>query len=217
MIRPLDKGTLRNLFVEVLSDARQHPRVDHCQLAVGEVEHAHAPQLRQRFVGVNEGKTERIRDMLLREREFHRVIDNETQEFGAFVEADDEGGDAFRGVAAANAGEAFVNAAFFARAKPRHVECQVRHLSKQGPDFAARQQAKLDVGQSFNAVAGRFKHCRLQTEEVAGKMEIQNLASSVRQSFEADGPAGIQSIELRAIVACVDDLAPGAETEMLPL
>src|SRR5580698_3057617 len=101
----LDQRSLRNLFVEILANARQRAGIDHGQLAAGELEHVHTAEFRQRLVGMDQRQSESVGDVLLGERKVECVVGDEPEQFRALVEHDDQGGDTLGGAAASGAGK----------------------------------------------------------------------------------------------------------------
>ena len=75
----------------------------------------------------------------------------------------------------------------------------------------------MDVGQGFDAVPCRVEHGGLESDQIAGQQEIQDLAAAVRQRFETEGPAGIKGVELRAVFAGANDLGAGWQRKVLTL
>ena len=155
--------------------------------------------------------------MLLRQRKSETVVANEAQQLGALVERNDQGSYALHRGAPPDAGEVFIDDAFFARAEPSEVEGETRHLAEQRPDVAPRQHAELHVGQRLDAVLRRVEHGRLQAKQIPGQQEIQNLPAAVRQRLEAERPAGIERVKLRAVLAGVNDFGAGRQLYVLLL
>jgi hypothetical protein len=215
--RVSDQRTLRNFLVEILPDLLQYARIAQSQRAVHAREHAHAAQPCQRFIGVHEGESERVGDVLLAQRKQERFAGHEPQRPGTLVKHDDQRRGAFGGGAPAGAQEVLVDVTFFTGAEPGDVESESWHFAEQSPDFSARQQAELHFGQCLDAMLRGVKHGRLQADEISWQEEIQNLAAAVGQRFEAERPAGIERVDFRAVVAGADDFAAGRQDEMVAL
>jgi hypothetical protein len=61
------------------------------------------------------------------------------------------------------------------------------------------------------------EHGRLQADEVARQQEVQNLAATVGQHFEAECPAGIERVDFRTILAGADDLGARRQHDVVAL
>jgi hypothetical protein len=83
----------------------------------------------------------------------------------------------------------------------------------EGPDGANPDSVLLF--DSRGNLYGTTDNGGLKPEQVAGQQEVEDLAAAVRQRFEAEGPAGVQRIELGAILAGTDDLGAGWHREMI--
>jgi len=95
------------------------------------------------------------------------------------------------------------------RTEPSDVEGEFRHPTEQIPDFLPRQEAKLDIRQSLDAVLGSVEHARLQPDKITGKQKIQNLPAPVRQVLEPECPACVERIDICTVLPGADDLQGG--------
>ena len=136
---------------------------------------------------------------LLRCRLAHTV-----QRGGALVEQYQQRGDTFFRTAPAYRQQVVVHQRFFVRSQPGDVEPHRRLLAVQVPQRVAVKHTQAGSGEHHHAVCCRVAHLLLHTDEVAGKQEVQDLATAVAQRLETVAPALQQRVQPRVGLALVD-------------
>jgi len=124
---------------------------------------------------VNERLTQRICNVLLRQGKGETVVVNEAEQLGALVEAQTISA-ATRSTALRppDAGEVFVDNAFFAGAEPSDVEGETRHVAEQAAQTSRRgsTQSCTSVSASMPCcAASNMAACRPSKSRAAGNLE----------------------------------------------